>query len=425
GLAKTSFNLQTLSRPYQYSLFDSTPDKVYSSDIYMHHQQNILYHNITNFAEDIDNKNRKVISLFSGAGGFDIGLEQAGFETVACVEIDPDCRETLRYNRKQWTLFEDNDGRIAGDIREIEPHELLALTRLEKGEVALVIGGAPCQPFSNIGKKQGTNDPKNGDLFLEFVKMVRGIHPQAFLFENVVGITQARHANVIQYMMDKLEGLGYGMSYTVLNAANYGVGQRRQRFFLLGIQGVSKPAFPLPTHFKGAKEWATFVEQLDYQPTYKPDPWVTVEDVFHALPDDYQTRSDYAVMNISDIVLERMRRIGPGENFKVLPPEMLPNCWKSGKHQGNDTFGRLRLDEPSVTIRTAAYNPAKGKYIHPTENRGLNTIEMAALQGFPLDWTFKTATRKKMTLKSAGLQIGNAVPSLIAKALGLAIKAQI
>jgi DNA (cytosine-5)-methyltransferase 1 len=130
-------------------------------------------------------------------------------------------------------------------------------------------------------------------------------------------------------------------------------------------------------------------------------------------------------MNVADFVVDRMKLIKQGQNFKALPMEMRPNCWKNGKHQGNDTFGRLIADLPSVTIRTAAYNPAKGMYIHPFENRGLSTIEMAALQSFPFDWYFKSKGREKVTLVSGGKQIGNAVPPVLAQVLGAAIKKQI
>ena len=112
----------------------------------------------------------------------------------------------------------------------------LKFAGLKKGEAALVVGGAPCQPFSNIGKKLGKNDEKNSDLFLEFVRIVKGVSPAAFIFENVVGITQQKHADVIKYMVDKFKGLGYGISHAILNSANYGVSQRRKRFFLMGIK---------------------------------------------------------------------------------------------------------------------------------------------------------------------------------------------
>ena len=393
--------------------------KVYTDTI-----NNINYIDIHDNA--VVNRNRPtVISLFSGAGGLDIGLEDAGYDTKVCVEIDEHCRETLKFNRPKWKVFEDNNGRLSGDIRNIEPEELLSFGDLKKGEVDLVIGGAPCQPFSNIGKKLGKDDPSNGDLFLEFVKMIRGINPKAFIFENVVGITQKKHTQVIEYMKEQLAGLGYGLSFSVLNSADYGVPQKRERFFMIGIKGIENPAFPLPTHIKSKKEWDGFIKNLDNVPSKQPKKWLTVSSALSKIsPKDY-TRCDYAVMNCTDKVVERMKHIKQGENFKVLPMNMRPNCWKNGKHQGHDTFGRLKSNEPSVTIRTAAYNPSKGRYIHPTENRGLNTLELAALQSFPKKWVFKTKGRDKVTLVSGGKQIGNAVPPLLAKAIGQAILMQL
>ena len=374
-----------------------------------------------------------VVSLFSGAGGLDVGLEESGFHTAVCVEYDADCRETLRYNRAEWKLFEDGvkfekgkmKTRIPGDIRDISVDELLKFSGLKRGQAALVVGGAPCQPFSNIGKKLGKNDEKNGDLFLEFVRMVKGVSPEAFIFENVVGITQEKHADVIKYMVDKFKGLGYGISYTVLNSANYGVPQRRERFFLIGIKGVQNPAFPFPTHFKDEKHFDSFIKDFKIFPIRKFKKWVSVKDAFKKMPKKQENRIDYALMNISDKVVERMTYIKQGENFKVLPMKLRPDCWKNGSHQGNDTFGRIIADLPSYTIRTAAYNPAKGQYIHPFENRGLSTVEMATLQSFPFNWYFRCKGNDRVTLVSGGRQIGNAVPPLLAQVLGAAIKKQI
>ena len=398
--------------------------KLKMSEIYINTSQNIEYIDIHNYIKPAKKK-LSVISLFSGAGGLDIGLEDAGYQTKVCVEIDEHCRETLKFNRPEWKVFEEKDGRMAGDIRNIEPEELLKLADMRRGEVDLVVGGAPCQPFSNIGKKLGKEDPRNGDLFLEFVKMIRGIHPKAFIFENVVGITQKKHSQVIDYMKEQLSGLGYGLSFSVLNSADYGVPQKRERFFMIGIQGVNNPAFPLPTHAKNQKVWEVFLKNLNKTPSYKPQKWSTVADAFKTISPKDNIRSDYALMNCSDIVKHRMSHIEQGENFKVLPMELRPNCWKNGKHQGHDTFGRLKEDEPSVTIRTAAYNPSKGRYIHPTENRGLSTLELASLQSFPKKWVFRSKNRENVTLVSGGKQIGNAVPPLLAKAIGSAIAIQL
>ena len=391
------------------------------------------YIDISDFKFGTNGLHFPVVSLFTGAGGLDIGLEESGYHTAVCVEYDADCRETLRYNRPEWKLFESDTKiektklrkRIPGDIREISVDELLNFSGLKKGEAALVVGGAPCQPFSNIGKRLGKKDEKNGDLFLEFVRMVKGVEPKAFIFENVVGITQSKHSDVIAYMVDKFKGLGYGISHTILNAANYGVPQRRERFFLIGIKGVENPAFPLPTHFKDEKHYQSIIKDLDIANIPKFKKWVSVKAAFKKLPKKQESRVDYALMNISDVVVYRMTFIDQGENFKVLPFELRPNCWKNGKHQGNDTFGRMDEDLPSCTIRTAAYNPAKGQYIHPFENRGLSTIEMAILQSFPNKWYFKCLNKDKITLVSGGKQIGNAVPPLLAQALGAAIKKQL
>jgi DNA (cytosine-5)-methyltransferase 1 len=402
--------------------------------IYQHKATNLSF--IQTFEHDsmLNGMEYNVVSLFSGAGGLDIGLEQAGFKTVVCVENDTNCRATLKHNRPEWLLFEDSVSKKAnslahfrepGNIREIGVDELLSFAGIQKGKVALVVGGAPCQPFSNIGKKEGENDLKNGDLFAEFVRMVKGIEPEAFIFENVAGITQSKHANVLKYMFEQFSGSGYSLAYALLNAANYGVPQRRERFILLGLKGNVTPSFPMPTHAKDEKSWSLFVSELHPIPDFKPKEWVSVDQAFSKLPVNYKERADYAVMGVSDIVRERMTYIPQGKNFKVLPESMRPECWKTGRHQGNDTFGRLVGSLPSVTIRTAAYNCAKGMYIHPHENRGLNTIEMAVLQDFPYDWTFKTYGRSNVTLVSAGKQIGNAVPPGLAKALGLSLRKQI
>lgn len=375
-----------------------------------------------------------IISLFTGAGGMDIGLENAGFKTVACVENDKDCIATIQYNRKEWNPFISTEKkekrqvikRAAGDIKMIDAEELLLHAGLKKGEAALVVGGAPCQPYSNIGKKLGKNDQKNGDLFLEFVRIVKGVSPHGFIFENVSGIAHEKHQEVINYMKSNLAGLGYKLTFSILNAADYGVPQKRERFFLIGLKKAKRnPALPLPTNYRSENDLNNFIKKLSPTPKRKINPWITVGETLNNIPEDSIYRPDYAIMNVGEVVKNRMKYIKQGQNFKVLPMELRPNCWKNGKHQGQDTFGRLEADQPSVTIRTAAYNPTKGKYIHPYEHRGLNTIELAALQGFPSSWIFRSAEKEIITLVSGGRQIGNAVPPPLAEHIGKALFAQI
>ena len=357
-----------------------------------------------------------VVSLFTGAGGMDIGLEHAGFVTRACVEIDADGRATLAANRPDWALVLAADG--TGDVRGVSGADILRTAGLSEGSVQLVTGGAPCQPFSNIGLRRGADDPRNGDLFLEFVRIVRELRPRGFIFENVAGITQKKHAAVIDYMTRAFDGLGYELAFHVVNAADYGVPQMRRRFILLGLLGRT-PAFPLPTHAGSRKDREALLASLIPAPQGEATPWRTVSDALAAIR-PATGRDDHLGMNHSAEMREKMALIGPGQNFKVLPFELRPDCWRSGKHQGQDTFGRIRGDRPAPTIRTAAYNPTKGRYIHPTENRGLNTAEMAVLQDFPPEWRFRSA-KGAPKLVSVGRQIGNAVPPGLAEALGRAL----
>lgn len=363
-----------------------------------------------------------VISLFTGAGGMEIGLEKAGFPTSVCVEINSDCRETLKKNRPHWLLFDDECSRTAGDIRSIKATEILARGGLKRGDAALVTGGAPCQPFSNIGMKRGKDDPSNGDLFLEFVKIVKGVLPNAFIFENVAGIAQTKHNEVVEYMKKQFDGLGYGIAFKILNSADYGVPQTRKRFIMIGLRN-KVPKFPLPTHTKDLFEWSRFTKTLDASPSYTPALWKSAGDALKSLTDLRLNRRDNVGMNHSSLMVKRMQLIKQGENFKVLPMNLRPACWQSGRHQGHDTFGRIEADKPSPTIRTAGYNPTKGKYIHPYEDRGLTTAEMAVLQDFPETWEFHTVTGKP-SIVSIGRQIGNAVPPGLSEAIGKALALQ-
>lgn len=365
--------------------------------------------------DDTNGPSGSVISLFTGAGGMEIGLEKAGFQTAVCVEIDRDSRETLRRNRPNWAIFEDSRDREPGDIRAVSANELLLRAGLKYGEAALVTGGAPCQPYSNMGKKLGSGDPRNGDLFLEFAKIVLGTGPRGFIFENVAGIAQDRHGQVIDYMREQFAGSGYEVAFEVMNAADYGVPQQRKRFIMLGRRD-GKPSFPCPTHSNNGS-WA---KSLVPTATTLVKPWRTVSQTFDELSAERSRRHDSLGMAHAQYMVERMALIPQGKNFKVLPLELRPKCWQTGKHQGQDTFGRMEAEKPAPTIRTAGYNPTKGKYIHPFENRGLNTAEMAALQSFPEDWVFHSVGNRP-SIVSIGRQIGNAVPPPLSEAIGRAI----
>lgn len=374
--------------------------------------------NYTSIEFSAISRSRSVVSLFSGAGGLDLGLESAGFETKACVEMDPNCRATLMQNRPGWILIDGKDKSRPGDIRSVDGEQILAALGTGRGNIDVVAGGPPCQSFSNLGLKRGRHDPVNGDLYQEYVRVVQQLLPKAIIFENVEGFNHAKHTDVRDYLFKELGEMGYKLASGVLNAASFGDPQIRKRFVVIGVREF-RPLLPAPTHFESEQKYRSFFdsEALVVPPFRK---FNTVQTALDELSSwDLRGRSDLLTMGVSNTVLARMKLISQGENFKVLPEDMRPTCWKTGKHQGNDTFGRLCSNRPSVTIRTSAYNPAKGRYIHPFEHRGLSTLEMAVLQSFPEGWKFKCSGRQ--TLVGIGKMIGNAVPLNLSRALGLAV----
>jgi len=339
-----------------------------------------------------------VISLFSGTGGLDLGLDAAGFQTRFAIEWDEDCRRTLALNRPSWNATDLH----GGDIREFTAPEILKQSGLEIGEVDVVAGGPPCQSFSNIGRRGGIDDER-GSLVYSYIRLVKGLRPKFFIFENVQGILQ--HPDALAALSSALDK-NYRIEMRLLDAADFGVPQHRKRVIIIGRLGQA-PVFPEQTH--------SDPKALRLNTA----PWISVGEALALIPKNVLARSDNYRMNHSAEMKHRMSLIAVGKNFHSLPMNMRPNCWKNGLHKGADTFGRLDPTKPSVTIRCSGFNPTKGRYIHPFEDRGLSTAEMAAIQTFPSDYRFVG------TIGSVGRQIGNAVPPTLGEHIGKAIAAQI
>ena len=199
-------------------------------------------------------KGKKVISLFSGAGGLDIGFENAGFKIVVCVEIDPSCCETLRTNKPDLSI-------INKSITDVTGEEILQTGHLEFGEAALVIGGPPCQSFSLAGLRKGLDDER-GRLLFEFVRIVRETLPKAFVLENVKGLTNWDHGQALKLLIEELkkpivhEGTTYQYTISnpqVLNAVDYGVPQSRERLIIVGNRLGKTFLYPAPHVFEPHK----------------------------------------------------------------------------------------------------------------------------------------------------------------------------
>lgn len=373
------------------------------------------------------------VSLFSGAGGLDLGLEKAGFATRVFVEIDRHAQQTLQENRGFWTHC---DTPVLGDVSELTPGDVLAAAGLAKGEATLLAGGPPCQSFSTAGRRGAVSDPRGG-LLAHFGTMVAGVRPRFFLFENVRGLLSAaiKHrplrlrgkdarpleddeelGSVLQRVVLPLlrDALGYEVVLGLVNAADYGVPQTRQRVFLLGSRDHElgsdrftddKPPLAqllCPTHSgdksPGLKKWRTLGD--------------VIQDLDEANPEYTPYTPDRARV---------LKLIPAGKNWRHLRTVRNEAYLRKVMGGAYDATGgkvgfwrRLSFDRPCPTV-TASPIQKGTSLCHPVETRPLSVREYARVQQFPDGFVFAGSTAQKYK------QIGNAVPVGLARAIGEAL----
>lgn len=326
-----------------------------------------------------------IVDLFSGAGGMTVGFHLAGFESVLAVDFDKDSCLTYQKNFPKAKVVCDN-------IKKIDSEQIVKLLQGKKADV--VIGGPPCQGFSPLGRKI-KDDPRN-HLWKEYLRVVRLLKPKVWIMENVPELLRSQEFEEIKKMAWRL---GYQIEAKVLNAADYGVPQRRQRAIVIAVnKGELK--HPTPTHVNPNERNLL---------NRKRKNWVTVNEAFKGLSAKPDGKNFHIGRNPTDLSLRRYQAVPPGGNRFNLPKELLPKCWANKPTGSTDVFGRLWWDKPSLTVRTEFYKPEKGRYLHPEENRPITLREGARLQTFPDSFFFEGSN------SSVGKQIGNAVPCLLAK----------
>lgn len=343
-----------------------------------------------------------VVSLFSGAGGLDVGLERAGWDTVVATDIDPVAIASLEASQKAEIPIRGRLDRthlqgaeiLQADIRDLTPADLRPRASRKDWRPSLLAGGPPCQPWSSAGLQQGFRDPR-GVLISEMVRIADGLKPRYVLMENVRGLLTAAgrgraHGDAIRVIQDEWENLGYVVRWGLMNAADYGAAQRRIRLVLLATQALHLPEIPEPTHGRHAsikrKPWVTLAELLASHP--EPDP----EDI--VVPSGSRAKDLYA--------------LEPGTGLKTGGTV---EHQRPGGHWGyrQDSFV-ADLNQPSRTIR-AASTPDWLK-LGPRSMRRLTWKECAGLQGFPQEWCFEGPRDVRFRL------IGNAVQADMAQVLG-------
>lgn len=363
-------------------------------------------------ADAADALDLPVISLFSGAMGLDLGLERAGFRVAVALECNPYAVATIRMNRPDLPL-------IDRPIEDVTTEEILEAAGLKAGDPVVVAGGPSCQVFSTAGARGSLADPR-GELFEHFVRVVRESRPRFFVMENVRGLLSAaaRHrplskrgpghppleldeelGSAFQVVAEHLRELQYYTVFDILNSADFGTPQTRQRLLLLGSRDGEALRMPVPTHSRdGAGD---------------RDRWRTLRDAVGDLVDP-----DPEFYTFCPAKEKFLKQVPEGGNWRDLPQEVrkeaLGRAFDSwGGRSG--FFRRLAWDRPSPALTTRPDSKATS-LCHPTELRPLSVREYARVQEFPDNWTFAGPVRKKYE------QVGNAVPLSLGEAAGRALR---
>lgn len=380
------------------------------------------------------------IDLFAGAGGLSEGLSEAGFHCLFANEIMPVYARTYMRNHVGTKV-------LMSDIRTVDAYAVLQDLGMKRGELDLIAGGPPCQGFS-INAPIRSNDDSRNHLFLEYLRFVDAFAPRAILIENVPGLVSFEKGATLHSIIEALANLGYGADVRILGAAYYGVPQMRWRTIIIGLRGKEVPidAFPTPlfhapirpnftTTFDGKQlvklptseslaKFITVEEAIgDLPPLKCGEKGEAVKDYFTAPQCGYQQMMrmgsggvyNHESPRLSETNLQRLKHIKPGGNWTDIPYELLPKgMQRARKSDHTMRYGRVRPDGLASTILTKC-DLHWGAYFHYSQDRSFTVREAARIQSFPDHYVFCGSMAEQFT------QVGNAVPPLLAKAIGLSI----
>ena len=338
------------------------------------------------------------IDLFAGCGGASLGFIQAGLSPVAAVEIDAPAA----------TSYEANTGLrpIVKNIQRVTGDELLTAASLRSGECFLLSGCPPCQSYTILrkGSPSSRHDRRRNSLYLDYLRLAEAVRPRHIAFENVPGMLSRRWRPRFDELLDRLALLGYSSKWATVNAADFGVPQYRSRLIVVASR-VSDPMLPTPTHSSERRR--------GYQPHR------TVRRAIGSLrplgAGEVHPRDTYhRARNHSLLAIQRLQAIPEGGARADLPDDLQLECHKD--HDGHyDIYGRMWWDRPAPTLTSGCTNVTRGRFAHPEQDRAITLREAMILQAFPRRAVLHG------TFEEMALQIGNAMPPLMARRLGEAI----
>ena len=371
------------------------------------------------------------IDLFSGAGGLTLGLLNAGWDVRACADASEACAATHRLNLPGIPMH-------VGDVSQLSGADLLQMAGLKPGGLDMLAGGPPCQGFSILGQRE-RRDPRN-QLFLEFMRLAAELRPQAILIENVPGLATLEGGAVLRAISQAFDRAGYDAACAELVAAQYGVPQLRWRMVFIGWRrdlGRSG-GFPLPSHGRAgigdlvpnrtlaaahAEGFLSTREAIGDLPMvaaggkafrYASDPSCTYQAAMRQGCGS-EVENHYAP-RMSEANLARIRSLEPGQDWRNLPHELLPPGMRQALRKDHTRrYRRMTWDGVPRSIITRFRDPKSGEYTHPDQHRTISIREAARIQSFP-DWfSFQGSLSDQYD------QVGNAVPPLMARAVGTEI----
>lgn len=357
-------------------------------------------------------KRKTAVDLFCGAGGLSAGLEMAGFDVLAGNDLFDAAGKTFEATHPQARFF-------GQPIQDLDTIELLKEIGLQRGELTVLVGGPPCQAYSVYNHQRGMHDERS-QLFREYLRVVEGLFPEWIVMENVAGIFSIAGGEAVHAIETELRALGYNVEYQIVRAEQYGVPQERRRVVFIGNRIGAPIRHPAPTHGPGLKPLITIRDAISDLPILENGEDGGVQSYASEAQCAYQKTlrgnatsvTCHVAPRLGKVNIDRLAHIPPGGSWRDIPFDLLPAGMKRAKRSDHTKrYGRMTWDSQACTILTKC-DIHWGAYLHPDQDRAISVREAARLQSFPDSFVFAGSKTDQY------VQVGNAVPPLLGKAIG-------